>query len=61
MEELVHCLILKNFLNMVFSWKDMTRLSCYKQKRNNNKCKNLKIYLGWVVLLEINILFMLDL
>ena len=46
---------------MVFSWKDMTRLSCYKQKRNNNKCKNLKIYLGWVVLLEINILFMLDL
>ena len=47
---------------MGFSWKDMTKLSCYKQKQNNNnKCKTLKIYLGCVVLLEINILIMLDL
>ena len=62
MAELAHCLIFKNFLNMGFSWKDMTKLSCYKQKQNNNnKCKTLKIYLGCVVLLEINILIMLDL
>ena len=61
MAELAHCLIFKNFLNVGFSWKDMTKLSCYKQKQNNNKCKTLKIYLGCVVLLEINILFMLDL
>ena len=45
-----------------FEITTMTRLNCYKQKQNNNnKCENLKIYLGCVVLLEINMLFMLDL
>lgn len=40
----------------------VTRWNCYKQKQNNNnKCENLKIYLGCVVLLEINMLFMLGL
>ena len=61
MAELAHCLIFKNFLNMGFSWKDMTKLSCCKQKQNNNKCKTFKIYLGCVVLIEINILSMLGL
>lgn len=45
-----------------FEITTVTRWNWYKQKQNNNnKCENLKIYLGCVVLLEINMLFMLDL